>query len=129
LKIEDVGDADVAVLTISEVEQIEIEQDGETRNKLIVTFEEFPDKGYWCNVTAVKTLVGKLGNNEARWTGKQVPLVRATTRNPQTKKVQDVLWIADGDKWDDLIAQSSRRTRTRAAKKAAGGKKTAKRGR
>lgn len=121
LKIEDIGDADVAVLTVSDVEQIEIEQDGETRNKLIVSFEEFPDKGFWCNVTGVKTLVGKLGNNEARWAGKQVPLVRATTRNPQTKKVQDVLWIADGDKWDDLIAQQSRRARGRsgAKKKAA----------
>lgn len=107
LSPEDFDGADVAVLTILEAEEIEIQQDGEARPRLILTFEQFPDKAYWCNVTAVKTLVGKLGNNEAKWIGHSVPLVRATTKNPATKKEQEVMWVADGDKWEDLIAQNS----------------------
>jgi hypothetical protein len=124
LKVDDIGDADVAVLTVSEVETRELEQDGVQRQRLLLRFDEFPEKGYWCNVTAVKTLVGKLGNNEARWVGKSVPLVRANTTNPQTKTKVDVLWVASGEQWDDLIAQSSgRRKRGRPTKKAAAAKK------
>lgn len=108
---DDFDGAEVAILTIQEAEEVTIQQDGEDRPRLLLTFEEFPDKGYWCNVTAVRTLVGKLGQNEVKWVGKQVPLVRATTRNPSTKQMQPVMWVADGDKWEDLIAQSAGRRR------------------
>lgn len=118
---DDFGDADVAILTVKEAEEIEITQDNMQRPRLVLTFEEFPDKGYWCNTTAVKTLCGKLGNNEAKWTGKLVPLIRAMTRNPSTGKNQAVMWVADGDKWEDLIAENSGRRRP-----ASRGKATAK---
>lgn len=108
---DDFGDADVAILTVKEAEEIEITQDNTQRPRLVLTFEEFPDKGYWCNTTAVKTLCGKLGNNEAKWVGKSVPLIRAITRNPSSGKNQPVMWVADGDKWEDLIAENSGRRR------------------
>lgn len=120
LKISDIGDADVAVVTIADVEQTEMNAGGEMRPKLILKTEEFPDKDYFVNVTGVRILVGKLGANEVRWIGQRVPLVRTTAQNPQNRnKPQPALHIADGDRWDDLIAQyDGKGRRGRPAKKA-----------
>lgn len=113
---------DVVPLTIKDVDQTEFDNGGEAKPKLIVTFNEFPEHAYWPNVTSIRNLCAVLGNNETKWIGKRVPLVRLKQRNPQTGKVQDVLWVAEAD--DAAWALPTRRadagrTRGRRAKKTA----------
>lgn len=117
LKAEALNGADTAVLTIQDVEVIEMTQDNEDRSKLILTFEEFPDLSYWVNVTGVKILVGQLGSNETKWRGKKVPLEVVKTTNPQTKKAVDALWVMDADEWDEVLSSPRRRSSRSAAKK------------
>ncbi len=113
LKIDALGDADVAIWTIESVEETTIQQDGADKNKLILTVEEFPELAYWVNVTGIRALVAKLGSDENKWIGKKVPFIRATTNDPRTRNQVDVLWIAAPDKWDELLDQfSGRRRRT-----------------
>lgn len=106
VKISDIGDAEVAVLTVTNVEQTESNMDGESRPRLFLESREFPEKVYYVNVTGIRVLVGKLGNDEARWVGCRVPLVRAMAPNPRNKnKLQPALHIAPAEKWDELLAE------------------------
>jgi hypothetical protein len=117
------GDADVAVWRLSAVEETTYDD----RPRLILTVEELPELAYWLNVTGIKTLVGKLGADENKWIGKQVPFIRANTTDPRTHKQVEVLWIAAPEKWDELLDQfAGRRVRRVGAGKVPSAKRAAK---
>lgn len=93
-----------AVLTIADVDpEVEIPDGEGTRKVLTVIFKEFPDLTYYTNKTSRETLIEKFGLNEKNWLGEKVPLVVVQTNNPQTKKPQPSLWVADLKEWDQHL--------------------------
>ena len=113
------------VLHIQTVEHLELDQDGETRPKIILIFEEFPEHAYWLNVTGIKNLIARLGDESDEWEGEAVPMEKVKTTNPQTKKPQDALWIVDPAQWEDYLSQYRKVTKATGAGR---GKAAAKRG-
>lgn len=108
---------EVVPLTLASVEQTEL--DGLPKLKL--EFTEFPDHCYWPNVTSIDNLVKKLGNDETKWIGQKVPLVKTMQPNPQLKdKMVEVLWVADADDeyWDARRSRGGSSSPARAKAKA-----------
>ena len=99
LKPADIAPATVAVLTCNGVEEREFDNG----KRLQLTFAEFPEHVYYLNVTGIDAIEEVLGNDTEDWETK-IPLVVVKARNPQTKKDQDVLHVADPKDWDELIA-------------------------
>jgi hypothetical protein len=104
IKASDFPNHTLIPFTISDVDQTEVDKDGEARPKLILTFAEKPDHRYWPNVTSIRNLCAKLGTDETKWINKVIPLVKVKTNNPQTGKTVDALWVADPDapEWETV---------------------------
>lgn len=120
----------IVPLTIDAVDLTDLKDDqGNDIPKIVLTFREFQgDKGathaYWPNVTSIRNLVAKLGEDESKWPGQRVPFVKVRTNNPRTKKQEEVLWIADpdDDSWDARRTPAPR-ARTAGAKAKAKGRR------
>lgn len=115
IKPADLDGATVAVVTIAEMEEIEIEDEP----KIVLRFEEFPDHNYFPNVTSIRHLVDGLTANEEKWAGKQIVLETVKVNNPQTKKQQEALWVADPGTWGDHIRGVAKARKGGAARKGA----------
>lgn len=124
LKVADIGKATATVITVTDVERIEVpDPDAESgkRLALVMQSEEYPDRGFWLNKSGMKTLMEQLGSRASMWIGKQVPLVRAKVDNPRTGKPQESLHVASPAEWDDVMdAFHGRRKARRVAKKRGG---------
>lgn len=110
----------VIPFTIAKVEHTEFDSDGEKQKRIVLVSEEHGDKVFWLNVTGIKSIVARLGDDDEKWVGQTIPLVRARTNNPQSGKQVEVLWVAamdDDDSWDAVMKSAPRR----------GAKKTARR--
>ena len=93
---------DFTVLTIATAEEVKTD-DGKS---MVLTFQETGDKSLWLNVTALKTLVEKFGDNADAWKGKQVPVEKHTAefRGEKYPKVR----VALGEDWDDMFKQAKK---------------------
>lgn len=100
LGVEQLDGADSMVLIVSAVDPEVI---FEERKRCVLTFAEFPELAYWVNVTGLKALIERLGDDVDNWIGKKVPLIRARTNNPQTKQSTTVLWVAPAEEWDEVL--------------------------
>lgn len=109
------GDADVAVLTISAVRAGIVTADG--RKTAVVEFEEKPDYVYWLNKTNLANLVERFGDDTDDWVGERIPLVRVRVNNPSTGRLTTKYHVADPEDWDEILAEAKRR-RGRPPKKA-----------
>ena len=122
LKAENIGKATATVITVTDVERVEVpdaDRDDGKRVSLILHSEEYPDRGFWLNKSGIKTLIEKVGGRPADWIGEKVPLVRVRVNNPRSGKVQDSLQVASPAEWDDVMDAFSGSSRRRPAKTAA----------
>lgn len=92
---------EVAVLTIAKVEpNVEVPQAGEApRRVLVLRFKERPDNAFYCNKTSLKRLVKGFGEDEAKWVGKQLPLIASDQINPNSGEATVSLWVTDPKTW------------------------------
>lgn len=104
LKADMIGRATRVVLTIDDVEEVEIAdgRTGEGRKALAVKSIEFPDTPYWPNGTSINIICDVLGEDEKKWIGKKIPLEKVRANNPQTGKEQDSLWVAKAENWSEF---------------------------
>lgn len=118
-------DGDVAVVTVADVEEIEVERDGEKRPVLVLTFKETGEFAFYPNVTGIKNLVKGLGADERDWHGKKIALEKVKTNNPQTKTATTSVWVAAPETWRShaKAAGVSTAVRPRAAAKKVTAKK------
>lgn len=100
-----------AVLTIADVDpEVEIPEDnGGSRKVLTLVFREFPEHTFYTNKTSREALIKQFGTNEKTWLGQRVPLIVVNTNNPQTKKPQASLWVADPEDWDTHLGGGRRK--------------------
>jgi hypothetical protein len=72
------------------------------------------------NVTGVRNLCDKLGNDETEWIGKRVPLVKTESKDPRNGGgVVTSLWVAGVAQWDSIVGKADGKAKAPAAKKAA----------
>lgn len=114
---------DTAVVTIAAVkdQQFTDAQRG-PRLALVIVTEEYPDNAYFPSTGkggGVDRLYDKLGENQARWVGERIALVRVPdVFNPSTGTKSDKFHVAPVEEWDDILAdfeKATRRTPARAA--------------
>lgn len=113
---------DATVLTVSRVEEISIpdaEREGGKRKALVIEFAEFPDNSYWPNSTGINILCDQFGEDEKRWVGESVPLVKVDAKNPRTNKTEPKMWVAGGDEWEAILTGGGKGRKTVAKKTAA----------
>lgn len=119
-------EGDVAVVTIADVEEIQVDRDGEQRPVLVLTFKETGDLAFFPNVTGIKHLVKGLGADERDWTGKKIAIEKVKTNNPQTKQATTSVWVADSTTWrthaKNAGVSTAKRPRESVAKKTTGKK-------
>lgn len=102
-----------ANLTVESVEQVTLDDDTRTdgkRKAIAITFQEFPDTPYWPNGTSIGHLCDQLGEEEEEWVGERIPLFKNKVNNPRTKTMQDALWVAAPEDWDEFLREGKPRT-------------------
>ncbi len=97
------------VLTVAGVEEVNVtddEAEDGKRRSLVMTFQETGDKSLWLNVTAIKTLCERLGDNTDKWVGQSVPVEKHTAefRGKKFPKVR----VALAEEWDDMLKQAKK---------------------
>lgn len=106
MRYEDI-DGDFVILTCSGVRDGEAEVEGgrKKRNVLVLLFKEAGDeRGLYLNVTQIKTLVERYGDESESWVGKPIPVERTVSEfdNKPFKK----LAVAAASDWDGLFKQA-----------------------
>lgn len=95
-------DGDAVVLTVEGTEEAEFDSDDGQgkRKRLILMFQE-TDKVVYLNVTMMREMIARYGEDDDEWKGKPVPLEvgTATFRNKETVKVR----VATGERWDAIL--------------------------
>ena len=124
LKPESLDGADSAVLTVKDVEGVDVpddEMEDGVRKSVRIDFED-TDLPYWPNKTGLRTLAEKFGAKPGSWIGEKVALIVVRVNNPKSGKQQPAQHVAQGDEFDELVKKSSkprRRTAKVSAKRAA----------
>lgn len=117
--------AEIIPFTIKKVSHESFKAEGEDeRPRIMLLSEEHGENGLWLNVTSLKAIVARLGDDDDNWIGKTIPLVKVRTTDVQTKQPVVKLWVAgdsDDDAWDTVAPRRPGRP--------AGAVKVAKRGR
>lgn len=130
---------DVAVLTIAEYEEIEVDDastESGKRMSALLTFEETGEKVVWLNKTAITALVEYYGDDSDQWLGQPCPVesVRGTAFGKAYHKVN----VVPQDAWPEYVDGLSvskpptvraKRTTKRKSTKRTTKRKGAKRGR
>lgn len=111
LKPADIAPATHAVLDCDGVEEVEFDNG----KRLQLHFSQFPEHVYYLNVTGIDSITEVLGDDDVAWTT-QIPLQVVKVMNPQTKKMQDALHVAEPKEWPQLIS-GARRAVSRSVKK------------
>lgn len=114
LRPTDAGGKDTLVLTVADA-RMGIVVDGRTTG--LLEFEEFPEHVQWVNKTDVKSLVEALGDDDAKWRGKRVPLLKVRQNNPSTGKPVEKYMVAPAEDWDEIFGAYDRKRKGAAAKK------------
>lgn len=118
---------DVVVVTIQETKDQTFTGDepGKDRVALVIITEEYPEAAWFPNAGrggSIDRMYDKLGENQAKWIGERIPLVRVRdVWNPSTKTRSDKFHAAatTPDKkgnveWDDILAEADGKARPRA---------------
>lgn len=74
---------DIAVLTVTEYEELTVkdaEADGGKRISAVLRFEETGDKALWLNAQMVRDLIAWYGDDSDDWIGKAVPVEKYTAK-------------------------------------------------
>ena len=103
--------ADVIPFTIATVDRVAFSADDGEQQRIVLTSEEHGENVLWLNVTGIKALVAKLGDNDDQWIGTTIPLVKVRTNNPRTKEQVTVLWVAgakDAEMWDAVAPKKAK---------------------
>lgn len=117
-------DGDYIILTISQVEEVSVDddesEDGKRKN-LVLNFEETEDKAHWLNVGQIRTLVDELGDDSDAWVGQKVPVEKHTAefKNKKYPKVR----IMASEEWDATFKEAGVKRSKKAASTAASGGK------
>jgi len=123
LKAETIKPANATVVTVTDVEKVEVadaDRDDGKRVSLVLQIDEYPDRGFWLNKSGIKTLMEQIGPRPASWIGQRVPLVVVRVNNPRTGEIQPSLQVASPDEWADVLAAFDGPSKRRGvAKKAA----------
>lgn len=126
LKADTIKPANATVITIKDVEKVTLadpDKDDGKRTALVLTSDEYPDRGFWLNKSGMKTLIERIGDKPGAWIGEKVPLVVVRVNNPSTGAIQQSLQVAAPSEWDEVLEAFTGTTRRRSP-----AKKTAKRG-
>jgi hypothetical protein len=102
-----------AVVEIADVAQVDSSrgEDNRTGEKtyepsIVLVYKEFPKHVHWLNKMGVNILCDVFGDNEKEWIGKQIPIfVKEDVKNPKTKKLQDMVWVADAADWERIFEE------------------------
>lgn len=105
LDIDVLGKKNAGVFTISDAEEIELpdedsDEEDATRMQVVLTFSQFPDEAYYLSRGDTVTLIDLLGENEQKWIGKKIPLVKRSWVYKKKKGVS--LRLADVNDWADI---------------------------
>lgn len=106
LKAETIKPATATVITVTDVEKLEVsdpESESGKRVAVVLQSEEYPDRGFWLNKSGIKTLMEQLGAKPAAWMGRQVPLVVVRVNNPRTNSIANSLQVAPVGEWSDVL--------------------------
>lgn len=95
-------DAEVVGFRITEVRHIPFKGDRGLQDRIVLISDDHDGYGVWTNMTSLRALVAKYGDDDDNWIDKVVPLVPVRTNNPTTGKTVSVFWVADAndDAWD-----------------------------
>ena len=105
LKAETIKPANATVITVTDVEKIEVsdpDRDDGKRVSLVLQSEEYPERGFWLNKTGIKTLMERIGPKPSDWIGEQIPLVVVRVNNPRTGDIQPSLQVSSPAEWDEV---------------------------
>lgn len=122
LKAETIKPANATVITVVDVEKLEIadaDRDDGKRVSLVLQSSEYPDRGFWLNKSGIKTLMEHIGPRPSDWIGETVPLVVVRVNNPRTGVAQPSLQVASPAEWDEVMSEFSGTTRRRGRVKTA----------
>lgn len=105
LDIDILGKKNAGVFTISDAEEIELPDDDSddedaTRMQVVLTFSQFPDEAYYLSRGDTVTLIDLFGEDEQKWIGKKIPLVKRAWTYKKKKGVS--LRLADVNDWADI---------------------------
>lgn len=105
LGIDVLGKKNAGVFTISDAEEIELpdedsDEEDATRMQVVLTFSQFPDEAYYLSRGDTVTLIDLLGEDEQKWIGKKIPLVKRSWVYKKKKGVS--LRLADVNDWADI---------------------------
>lgn len=105
LDIDILGKKNAGVFTISDAEEIELPDDDSddedaTRMQVVLTFSQFPDEAYYVSRGDTVTLIDLFGEDEQKWIGKKIPLVKRPWTFKKKKGVS--LRLADVNDWADI---------------------------
>ncbi len=100
---DDIQDGDVALVTIAEFEQGEIDDPSTETGKravMTLTFEELGEKALYLNKSDAETLVEKFGKDADKWKGQTVPIEKVnSTYNNKTYPKVHIVPAADWGKY------------------------------
>lgn len=114
LKAETIKPATATVITVEDVEKVEVndpDRDDGKRVSLVLHSKEYPGRGFWLNKSGIKTLMEQVGPKPADWIGAKVPLVVVRVNNPRTGQVQPSLQVAGVEEWDEVLALAKKKSK------------------
>lgn len=102
IRPEDLGGADVTVVTVSEVQDnIPVTKpDGRKKFSMRLRFEEYPERNFWPNATSQGWLKKKLGPDTRGWVGCKVVLEVVESETPDGEPALTV-WVAEPVTWPE----------------------------
>jgi hypothetical protein len=102
----------VAVVTLVKVEDVEFDSDGEKKICPTFLFQETGDLRLWGNITMMKDLIARLGDDPSDWPGQKVVIEKhvAEFGGKRYPKVR----IAPAEEWDQYLGSPRRRVRGKA---------------
>ena len=105
LDIEVLGKKNAGIFTVADAEEIEVpDNDSEdadaTRKQVVLTFREYPDEAYYLSRGDTITLIDLFGDDETKWRGHKLPLVKRPWTFKKKKGVS--LRLAELDDWADI---------------------------
>lgn len=118
LRPEDLGGANLAVLTVEEAaDNIPVTKpDGRRKFSCRIRFAELMDRNWWPNETSRKVLYRMLGPDTRTWAKKKVVVEVVQTETPPPESMPTLsVWAARPNEWRGHIAAYEAQQKERAA--------------
>jgi len=111
----DIIGGDVAVLTFQSLAR---EQKTRVGPADVITFKEYPDHGWYVNVSSLKRIAQVYGADYSKWIGEPIVLIRRSGFVVGTSTPSNTLWAANPaedaeprESWTKLLAAAKRRAK------------------